>query len=385
MKLCWENLDHMVLMPGLKGSLEPRLVYVEDIEGWTGSKGEHDLSEYECKNCNNYFLKRKSKNEEFCDMECKREYMEKQRKLKKEEEQKNKAPDKRLKENGGGLHSTSAYRDPWNKGLKTGRPHGTVSFKSYNERISWFVDTRQHPSDKRILQTKCCICGKWMTPTRGKVDGVVNFAYGLQGKTCWSFYCSKGCEDKCPYFRKTLRQITEYDYLNSDKALISEKFNIPDHILYYDWQVELKKKLTPEIVKYKKREQRRRKKTEGELRRAANKKVKPIKDERYERLKRMIYLSKERAKLKGWEFNIDYNWVVENTPEACPKCGVVFSYDMSIKMNPFAPSIDRINPNEGYTKDNCIVVSWMFNCGKNSYDEEELYKICKAYLAFSGT
>lgn len=49
-------------------------------------------------------------------------------------------------------------------------------------------------------------------------------------------------------------------------------------------------------------------------------------------------------------------------------------------MNPFAPSIDRINNDLGYTKDNCQMVVWIYNCSKNVFTNEDLYKMCKAFI-----
>lgn len=367
MKLCWENLDHLVLMPGLKGSNEPRLVYFEDVENLVGSKGEHNISEDACKNCGDYFLANKYKDTMFCDKDCKNEYNDNVKESRVTKKYEKVLVDKRKRENGGGWYHLNKDRIPENK----------VYYDSHNNKISWFLETRRDPEDIRILQTKCCICGTWFSPDRYRFEDISKTANNPDDTFHWGFYCSDKCKNSCPYFNKTTIQIMKQE----DRTI-----KIPKHILYYDWQTELNKKLKPETERYKKRELRRRKKTETELRRIATKiasrKMKQPKDERYERLKRMIYLAKERAKLKGWEFNIDYNWLVDNTPETCPKCGIKFSYDMSIKMNPFAPSIDRIDSNEGYTKDNCIVVSWVYNCGKSSYDEEILYKICKAYLTF---
>ena len=98
------------------------------------------------------------------------------------------------------------------------------------------------------------------------------------------------------------------------------------------------------------------------------------------RFRRMANLGKHRSKQKGWDHDIDYEWIRDNITDKCPKCGVEYSYDLDIKMNPFAPSLDRIDPTKGYTKENCIITSWIYNCGKNAYNEETLYIICKAFL-----
>jgi hypothetical protein len=53
------------------------------------------------------------------------------------------------------------------------------------------------------------------------------------------------------------------------------------------------------------------------------------------------------------------------------------------KTNPFAPSIDRINPSIGYTKDNIRLVCASVNFALNEFGEDIFRKICKAYLSLS--
>lgn len=45
--------------------------------------------------------------------------------------------------------------------------------------------------------------------------------------------------------------------------------------------------------------------------------------------------------------------------------------------NPYAPSIDRIDPNVGYIKENTRLVIWQYNLMKGEISDAELLKLCK--------
>lgn len=46
------------------------------------------------------------------------------------------------------------------------------------------------------------------------------------------------------------------------------------------------------------------------------------------------------------------------------------------RCNPFAPSIDRIDSNKGYTNENTRVVIWQFNHMKGELTDKELLSVC---------
>jgi hypothetical protein len=43
----------------------------------------------------------------------------------------------------------------------------------------------------------------------------------------------------------------------------------------------------------------------------------------------------------------------------------------------YTASMDRIDPNKGYTKDNCQIVSIMANFAKNDFSDEDMKEFCK--------
>lgn len=85
-------------------------------------------------------------------------------------------------------------------------------------------------------------------------------------------------------------------------------------------------------------------------------------------------LAKQRAKNNDIEFSITINDIL--MPEKCP----VLNIDLktgSRKMHNNSPSLDRVNPKLGYTKDNIRVISWRANRLKSDSSPEELELILK--------
>lgn len=81
--------------------------------------------------------------------------------------------------------------------------------------------------------------------------------------------------------------------------------------------------------------------------------------------------AKSRAQLKGLDFDLEVEDIV--VPDYCP----VFKTPMDI------PSIDRHDPNKGYTKDNIVIMSNRANVLKNDGTIEEFEKLLE-YLKDGG-
>lgn len=98
------------------------------------------------------------------------------------------------------------------------------------------------------------------------------------------------------------------------------------------------------------------------------------------RLNKIIYnRAKSRAKKKNIEFNLDIEDII--VPDKCPVFGVKFIYG-----DPdWTPSIDRIDPNIGYTKNNIFVISNRANMIKNNATAEELLKVYRYVSSFGAT
>jgi hypothetical protein len=86
----------------------------------------------------------------------------------------------------------------------------------------------------------------------------------------------------------------------------------------------------------------------------------------------LLYLLKAvkyRAKKQGLIFSLTSSDLV--IPEFCPLLNIPLKKGNN-KPDDFSPNIDRINPNEGYTKENCWIISHRANRIKNNASLEEL-------------
>lgn len=79
--------------------------------------------------------------------------------------------------------------------------------------------------------------------------------------------------------------------------------------------------------------------------------------------------AKERAKLKGLEFNIEISDIV--IPEYCPILEIKLSKG-KYKYYQESPSLDRIDSTKGYIKGNIAVISVKANTMKNSANRQLL-------------
>lgn len=86
---------------------------------------------------------------------------------------------------------------------------------------------------------------------------------------------------------------------------------------------------------------------------------------------------KERAIQKGLDFDLTVTDI--NVPLKCP----VFGFDLqrNHKVPLFnSPSVDRIDPTKGYTKDNIQIISQLANAMKQNASPEQLLQFAKWVL-----
>ena len=65
----------------------------------------------------------------------------------------------------------------------------------------------------------------------------------------------------------------------------------------------------------------------------------------------------------------------------CEVSGVPFNFDYHGKRRPYAPSIDRINSDVGYTPENSRLVCYLVNVGMNCWGDEQFLRVCRAVAA----
>ena len=92
------------------------------------------------------------------------------------------------------------------------------------------------------------------------------------------------------------------------------------------------------------------------------------------RLKDLLYSAKKRAKRKGIEFNLTQDDFCHQT-----HCRILKNIEFDFKVSGYrsdnSMSIDKIDPQKGYTPDNVWLISWRANRIKNDATLEELEAI----------
>ena len=103
----------------------------------------------------------------------------------------------------------------------------------------------------------------------------------------------------------------------------------------------------------------------------------------------MFYLTKKRSEQKGFEFDLDRDFIKNlyaNMPERCPILGIKLErapvgskkYQLDT-----SPSLDRINSKKGYTKDNVKIISNLANRIKQDATVDQIEKVWKYLKKFS--
>lgn len=95
--------------------------------------------------------------------------------------------------------------------------------------------------------------------------------------------------------------------------------------------------------------------------------------------------TKGAAKRRGIGFFITPEDVIPSLElGVCQMTGFKFILDKppeGVSTHPYAPSIDRIDSNKDYTKDNIRVVLWAVNAATNQFTDKEMLPILKAMVA----
>tara|TARA_S200000501_G_scaffold294463_1_gene280211 strand:+ start:849 stop:1343 length:495 start_codon:yes stop_codon:yes gene_type:complete len=86
------------------------------------------------------------------------------------------------------------------------------------------------------------------------------------------------------------------------------------------------------------------------------------------------------ARTESLEVNIDEQWLKEQY-ERQNKCCYWSGYPIDIESvkernNPLAPSLDRLDDNKGYTKDNVVLTIRLFNLGRQTCPEKKFRGVC---------
>lgn len=103
------------------------------------------------------------------------------------------------------------------------------------------------------------------------------------------------------------------------------------------------------------------------------------------RLVALIQAAKQRAQKHNLEYSLDREWVLDLYEKQNGKClltGINFSMENpgDTNLNPFSPSLDKVIPKLGYTKENTRLVCVAVNLALNEFGEETFKKIAQSYL-----
>lgn len=92
--------------------------------------------------------------------------------------------------------------------------------------------------------------------------------------------------------------------------------------------------------------------------------------------------ARKSARRRGQVVEITREWIAERIGAGvCQATGHAFDLRRPSRgrSNPMAPSLDRIDPDQGYTEENTRVVVWALNAMRNEYGDDVLDVVFRAY------
>ena len=107
---------------------------------------------------------------------------------------------------------------------------------------------------------------------------------------------------------------------------------------------------------------------------------------------KLFHAAKARAKKKGMDFSISYDFVLdlwERQNGSCCLTGIPFELRTGgncgyKRFNPYSASLDRIDNGKGYTADNVRLVCTAINLAINEFGLEQFEKLCKNFVNYRG-
>jgi hypothetical protein len=99
-------------------------------------------------------------------------------------------------------------------------------------------------------------------------------------------------------------------------------------------------------------------------------------------LQNMLWDTRKRAKAKGLEHDLDYEYLMSIYIKTCNITGELLLWERGHgKPQENSPSLDRLDPRKGYTKDNVWLISYRMNRIKNDATPDELELIAERLRA----
>ena len=196
-------------------------------------------------------------------------------------------------------------------------------------------------------------------------------------------FCSLGCRNEAKKFYKREAWIDRVD---------REKQNIRRSELYYRNRSETLEKQrqwrlqNPTLAKAKSKQTYERNKEKHAQRTRAYRAAHPeIRRKEYRNVRQKrpwahcLSNAKNRSDKKSLAFDLTRDWCEKIWTNRCAVTNLPFSFGTQSHY-PFAPSVDRIDSNKGYTQDNCRFVLFAVNSLKGIGTDEQMLEIAKAIV-----
>ena len=95
----------------------------------------------------------------------------------------------------------------------------------------------------------------------------------------------------------------------------------------------------------------------------------------------MLHGANSRCKVMGLKYDIDIDFLRSKYNGKCELSGIEFDLSLdSGNRNPFRPSLDKIDSNGGYTKDNVRIILWGLNFALSDFGLDVYLKMAKAVI-----
>lgn len=100
-----------------------------------------------------------------------------------------------------------------------------------------------------------------------------------------------------------------------------------------------------------------------------------------------LWKAAHRSKIKGRDFDLDVDWLKRKLARQGNRCaisGILFSgrnpKTANGRRDPFLPSLDRIDPDKGYTRKNTRIVCLIGNIALSDFGEVALARFARGYI-----
>lgn len=107
-----------------------------------------------------------------------------------------------------------------------------------------------------------------------------------------------------------------------------------------------------------------------------------VKNDPSTRIYRIWNNARQRAKRSSIPFTISLEWFAARVEAGwCEVTGIPLNMGVrgdTSRSNPWCPSLDQINPGQGYTEGNTQVVCWIYNSAKNQWGHADVLQLSKA-------